>query len=300
MAEIIITDREFGVAKNTLYEYIIEKFIDAGWTDIATQPTTEFNVLYSPGSKDDQNLYLQLRPWWNSGTDAAKNLDGSGNFIGFRLVQGYTPSPSGPGAAGTFANNPAWQTARVFNAAVAATQTGIEVSCFVDLDRCIFVFRQPVGLGIQATNIFGFGIPDDFYGLQREGTRDMIAFGTDIMNDAATPVSIGALKLLGANWPYGYTDSTTSPAYTVTIPYVNPNPNFAQKFVLSDNYYSIGTAASQGIVGKLWGVKTIYNVNPAIVDKDIIIDGEKKYQVIVNGTVTTNGFGTVTTAMRIE
>jgi len=87
------------VQKSGVYQFIIDKLKTAGWSDISSNPSTDYVVLKSTGNTGDKILLIQLRPG-NASSNANSTVTTQYCQMSYRLIDSYTPGAAG--VAGTF------------------------------------------------------------------------------------------------------------------------------------------------------------------------------------------------------
>lgn len=91
MADVIFSSPQ-NILKKDVYNTIIETMTTGGWTDISTNPVTDFNVMMSPGEENNKKLIIQLRPLNNSNNNSIVTTDYG--VMSYRLIEEYTPATS--------------------------------------------------------------------------------------------------------------------------------------------------------------------------------------------------------------
>lgn len=86
------------VAKKNWYTRIKEIMIEAGWENISSRPSTDFDVLYSKGESGKTDMFIQLKEFDYTSTLSISSS--TERTLYFRLPFSYTPGP--PGQSGTF------------------------------------------------------------------------------------------------------------------------------------------------------------------------------------------------------
>lgn len=296
MAEIVVSQRVYTTKGNVL-PTVIEMLNEGGWANVSSNAATDNYVMYSKGTSGKDALYMHIRPFYNTDAAATNCVTGTGMGGTFRALKSYTPGTTG--TAGTFDRTAdIYYILNLFGAAgIAANTPECEVSGYVDKDRCLFVVRNNQSAADHSPIVFGFGIPESKYRQPIAGNRDIIFFSSHIMTNIATPAAITANSLVALDYPTGYSDSNAPLLMNVSINNVFKNPTVNNNYVLSPFVFG---SASTGPLGELWGVLGIYNVTPAILDKDIIVCDGKKYEVLVSTNTNATALPTKTMAIRIE
>lgn len=287
MVNLVINKRSY-VMKSMVLDTIIADMKAGGWEDISSNPTTDFWVMHSDGESGADSLTIQIRPYFSTNVAASNIVTGTGQGGSFRQLIGYVPGSTG--TAGTFTRaTDIFYSMTLFNAAgIAGNTPDCEVSSYVDKDRCLFVVRNNRSAADSSPVVIGFGVPDNKYREPIIGSRDMIYFSSTVATDAATPASTGAGTLIGLDYPTGWTMATAPLVYHHRLMDTFRNPTVNSRYVLSPILYGSATlpaAPGPGPLGELWGIYGMFNVTPVILDRDIIIAGGNRYEVLVTSTV---------------
>jgi hypothetical protein len=254
--------------KSEIYDLIINSLVNAGWANVSSNPTTDFDVLTSPGNAGDKALVLNIRPLPAAGT-AANNIKTS-NFCqaSFRLQTSYTPGTEG--TAGTF-GRPSQPWIDLYLAPVAANgqlpaDTTVKYKVYADASKIILAIEYPSATGLNPV-LFYLGEPD---------SRFTTESGSSSTVYATTTNATTATNLLICNTPDG--------VGSVAVPYVMPlscftilkNPNNEGIYFQSGLYYQ---SATEGIRGMLDGVLCLPNMGVQT-GNEIIINGATYYQLV--------------------
>jgi hypothetical protein len=275
MSSIFTTET---IPKSTVYQRIKDLLVGAGWANISSKPSTDFDVFYSKGVADDKELYFQLQ---DSGFST------SGSTISARLINKYTPGAEG--VAGTFDSI---KTGEAFkNLYPVAYSPGIGVpadsmitfSYTVNLDRIIFVCEPPLSLGIYP-NIVYLGAMS-LYGTE-VNSRSVILSQTLYIAAFANSNSVVVSGL-------SYTD--TSPTTFLTTYRINTLSEYNNNDVRMLSEIAVGSA-NEGFRGKLDGLYVL-NVNSSTRTAygDILTDGTNTYKVLP-GNPTSWGYNAMISA----
>lgn len=253
--------------KKELYDLIINKLKDAGWTDISSKPDTDFVVLTSAGNTGDKQLILNLRPLPAAAT-AANNVTTS-DFcqMSYRLEDAYTPGAAG--VAGIF-GRPSLAWSDLYIAPVAASgklalDTVVNYKVYADLSKIILVVEYPPAVSMSPILIY-MGLPDTLYMPQAGNSGTLVA---------VTNTAITATNVQVCNTPDGIGNVTAPYALPTQTLLALKNPNNANKYMVSDVYYG---STTEGVRGKLDGIYCMPNQN--IQTGDNVIINAKTYYVI--------------------
>jgi hypothetical protein len=335
MADIIFNAAaKQTLAKGEIYNAILEKLYDAGWENISTGGTNNANktqhdwdVLYSDGEDEDDNLFIQLCPFVGAANNQTYNSSntigntagrGDGSGFSFRLIKGYTPGATVPqdrytnnGSVGAIATGFApWLSVplvRPVNSGamqVAGDTVGFQLYSYADKNKCVFVVRDNHTLGSQPL-IFGFGLPDITYNTEQVGTRDLIFWANAIFNDVQLNSAVGAIvspsaanSCISVDNPTRIGNAPNAAALTMPLQINTPlrNPIFDGRIVRSPIQYG---QAAYGNIGELWGVEALMNVTAGfLIDGSILTDGTKQYEVIYDGNTNATNMPTKYLAVR--
>jgi hypothetical protein len=273
--------------KNQVYQLIIDSLVNAGWTDISSNPTTDFVVLKSTGNTEDKNLILNIRPTNAAAANSVVTTDYC--VMSYRLQDTYTPGTSG--AAGTFGRPSLAWTALYLVPVTAITvalggDTQIKYKVYADASKLILVLEYPNSTGYQPVVIY-LGQPDSIY-VPESGSRGTLV--------AISTTSVAASSLQICNTSDGVA-SVTTPYSLTTYALLPPgDPNNANKRMISPIYYG---NASEGFRGQLDGVKCIYYSN--ILTGDTITDDDGNvYYVVVAAAQGSTSFPSRALLVRIS
>lgn len=274
------------VAKSGIFDLIVSKLVAAGWTSVASLPSSDGTVLKSSGNTGDQALVLNIRDTNASNANSVKTT--AYCTISYRLQDIYTPGAAG--VAGTF-GRPAlgWSALDI----VPTTQTTgtlpmdttINYKVYADASKIILAMEYPHATNLGPMLIY-MGLPDSLY--CTEGASRGVLFGTTANGPGANTISI-------CNTPSGL--GTVTATYTVsTYATISPkNPNNAGKYAVSHIYYG---SATEGVRGKLDGIYALPLGN--LITGDTITIGAKKYYALVCQSQGVNSFQSLALAVRTE
>lgn len=254
-------------AKNALFDLIVNSLKDQGWTDISSNPTTDYIVLSSNGNSGDKNLILNLRDTNATGANSVKTT--AYNQMSFRLQDTYTPNPTA-GQSGTFGRTSlAWTELFLAPVAAAGTLAGdtvVNYKIYTDASKIIMSIEYPPATGYSPV-LFYLGLPDSTY-LRQSGAKGMLYASTVNMGTASNLLICNSPDTIGV----------------VTAPYVMPtlattvlkNPNNDGVYTESPVYYQ---SITEGLRGKLDGVFCMTNSN--ILTGDTLTINSNTYYALV-------------------
>lgn len=274
------------VAKNSLYQFIIDKMTAAGWTNVSSNPATDFVVMRSTGVNNDKNLIFQMRPG-----NAASNINPvtttAYSQFSYRLPDSYIPGASG--VAGTFGRSALVWTDMYIIPAATGTQLPMDtvytIKWYADAGKFIMSIEYPTATGYGPMLIY-IGQPDSSYVSESNSNGMIVA----VTANTATATSV-------------MIDNTSDGAGSVAAPYAlatqslfpAQNPNNANRYVFSDVYYG---SATEGIRGKLDGIGCMLNTN-VLTGDNIIVDTQTWY-VLVCKTQGNTSFPSQALLVRIQ
>jgi hypothetical protein len=254
--------------KNEVYDVIINKLLAAGWENVSSNPTTDFDVLTSPGNAGDKALVLNLRPLPAAGT-VANNIKTS-NFCqaSFRLQTSYTPGTTG--VAGTF-GRPTQTWTDLYICPVAASgqlpaDTTVKYKVYADASKIIMAIEFPSATSLNPI-LFYLGAPDSVF-VAESGSSSTVF--------ASTSMATTAGNLLICNTSDGIGSVAAPYAMVVTGFSILKNPNNEGIYFQSGMYYQ---SATEGIRGMLDGILCLPNM-AVQTGNTITMDGKTYYQLV--------------------
>lgn len=254
--------------KKDLFDLLISKLVAAGWTDVASNATTDYVVLTSTGNTGDKSLILNLRDIPAAGTAANTVKTSAYCQMSYRLQSSYTPGASG--VAGTFGRPAlAWSDlylAPVVASGTLAADTVVNYKVYADASKIILAIEYPPATGYSPILIY-LGVPDSIL-VSDSDNRGMLAA---VSNTALTAASI---QICNTSDGMG---SVAAPYPLMTYALLPPgDPNNANKRMISAIYY--GNVA-ESFRGKLDGIRCMLNAK--IFTGDTVTIGAETYYVLV-------------------
>lgn len=269
--------------KSELYGKILDAFLAAGWRNVSSNKTTDFDVLQSVGESGDKKLTIQLRP--TSASNASSIVTTDLNVMSYRLPEEYTP---GVGvASGTFARTTAeaWFPLYIVPATAAVSkETEMTYYMTVNKNRMIISIETPNAISTGPVTHF-IGLPNQSL-VSEPGSRGvLVASSAYARTSANVHVSNAAGEL--ASEPV----SSLRPVYCQLSP---KNPNSAGLYAYSEMKYGNASEGYRGILDSIFALPAT-----GVSTGSIIEDGSKEYRVVVNGVASSNSFPSSALAYRI-
>jgi hypothetical protein len=271
-------------AKKDFYGVITAALLAAGWTNVSSLASTDYEVYTSIGNTGDKELVLNLRKG-SVATPANDVTTGNWCQFSYRLPTSYTPGASG--VAGTFVRPDVWRDIYIAPVAAAGTlpmDTVYDYKIYADANKVIFSIQFPGGTGYSPILVY-MGLPDSLY-CTENGNRGMLV-GTTVN------CSTAAGNFMIADTPSGMGSASTCYIIPNICTLAPKNPNNAGKYVVSDIYYG---SATEGTRGKLDGVVALPLVN--VITGDIITIGTCQYYVLNCHSYGGNSFPSLALAIR--
>jgi len=277
--------RSGSCRKGDLYQLILDKLIEAGWTDVASNPTTEYNVMTSTGVNGDKELVIQLRPYISSTANSVITTDQV--IATLRLQPSYIPGE--PGVSGVFGRPTLTYT--LFHLAPTITNVKIDIDTilnykvYVDKNKIILGIEYPVALGYNPL-LFYLGQPDTVWMGESKSVGCVYATSSGTTSN---------LSLIVCDTPDGMASSAGP--YSIPTKALLPlkNPNNDGIYITSDIIYEGG---NEGMRGKLDGILCATNSN--ILTGDRLIENGKTYYVLNCHATSNSSFPSQAIIVRIE
>ena len=271
MADYIFTSGT--CAKSDCYSLIKNTLLAAGWTNVSSSATTDFDIFYSNGENGDKNLYIQTRPGNATNVNPVDTTDYCA--FSYRLINTYIPKVGG--GAGTFGRAAeTWKLLYIApSAATISKATLVNYKIHANKNRLIVVFEFPPALALNAVTLY-IGIPDVMYCSDTDSRGLLVATSSNAQAAATVTITSTPAELAVSALSYNLT------TYCTLAP---KNPNSAGKYILSDVYFG---SATEGFRGKLSGLYVIPNTN--VLAGDLIQIGTKSYYVVINHVLGNTSF----------
>lgn len=272
-------------AKKDFYGVITSALANAGWVNVSSLASTDYEVWTSTGNTGDKALVLNLRKG-SVATPANDVTTTTYCQMSFRFPTSYTPGTAG--VAGTFVRPDVWRDLYIAPTAAIGTlasDTTYTYKIYADKSKVIFSIEFPGATG-YAPMLHYLGLPDSLY-CTETGNKGMIYGATT--NGATT-----AGYFLIADAPSGMGTVSTAYASLAICTLAPKNPNNAGRYVVSDVYYG---SASEGTRGKLDGVVCLPTTN--VLTGDIITIGTYQYYILNTSSTGNCNFPSNAVGIRI-
>lgn len=273
------------VAKNGVFDLIVNNLMAAGWQSVASLPSADGTVLKSTGNNEDKALIINIRDTNAANANSIKTTNY--NTMSYRLQDSYTPGAAG--VAGTFGRPAlAWTPLDIAPTVVTTGQlaqdTVLTYSVYADASKIILALEYPSATGYNPLLIY-LGVPDTIWASD-SASRGVICATTCNATTAASLMVCNTSDGMGAvTAPYALA------TYDVRLPPGEPNMG-NKRFPVSINYGS----TAEGYRGKLDGVKC--TLNSKINTADTLTVGAETYYVLVCHTQGNTSFPSVALAIR--
>lgn len=272
--------------KNQIYQLIIDSLLNAGWTDVSSNPATDFVVLKSPGNTGDKNLILNIRPTNAAGANSVVTTDYC--VMSYRLQDAYTPGASG--AAGTFGRSALAWTALYLVPVSALTvtlggDTQVNYKVYADTSKIILTLEYPNSTGYNPVVIY-MGQPDSVFVAESGSKGVLAAISTTAVTATSVQICNASDGVASVSAPYALT------TYALLPP---GDPNNANKRMISSIYYG---SASESFRGKLDGLKCMLNTK--VNTGDLVVIEDETYYVLVCHSQGNNSFPSLALLVRIS
>lgn len=252
-----------NIKKKNLYNRIISLLIDAGWTNVTSNPNTDFDVMYSTGETGKESIYFNIRPFASAVTSPSASTNFSSTdyaYFSFRLCKEYTPS-STPMNSGTFKRNEAWNIVFITTAATLNPETDLTLYYSVNRDRIIFTVVPPTILRSNASICY-FGKPY-VYGKTAKNVNCLYA-------TSANPLTIGKVLM------DDQADYPQATSYLLSTFMSDNLTNIFGTMFISPIAFGDNLEGVRGYLDGLYAIK-----DTTLLDGDVYIDSitKKKYKV---------------------
>lgn len=281
MTEPVIFKKE-TVTKATWYTRLKEIMIEAGWQNISSKPSVDYDVMYSAGESGDVPMYIQLIDHLG---DLATMSTSIQRVLNTRLPGVYTPGK--PGDPGTFTRSTAAEPWRHILVLVGKQDPNsiFNIYYHCNKNRVIVINEFPPGeeyyeIGPSYGTIINIGISDRNIG-ENKLSAPIIA---------ATQVNgITGVRTSGhPSFEYG---ASTTVNMLIDLPPSNPNP--ANKFFMSEIAYggsAAGVDSVRGYIDGIYAIKDGPNV-PLELGDEVIDQNNIKYRIIKVNPPASSSYG---------
>jgi hypothetical protein len=244
------------VTKKDWYARIKQIMIEAGWENISSKPSVDYDVMFSTGESGDKSMVIQMKEFYTTAPEAMSNS--AQRTLDMRLPLTYTPGA--PGVAGVFGRpTEPWRYCLVvFGTAEKEVQFYIHYHC--NKNRLILFNEFPTGMN---------SVPNSIGTVQYLGISDQ-SMGE---NNISAPI-IGASQWYstGTLMAAGHPASTKSGAYAISItidmPPVGVGLNSAGQRFMSRIAYSSPEDGVRGFIDGVYGLDT----STKLITGDKVID----------------------------
>ncbi|MCY7542541.1 hypothetical protein P9173_09100 [Bacillus safensis] len=251
------------IKKKNLYNRIISLLIGAGWTNVTSNPSTDFDVMYSTGETGKESIYFNIRSFGSAVTSPSASTNFSSTdyaYFSFRLCKEYTPSTT-PMSPGNFKRNEAWNIVFITTAATLNPETDLTLYYSVNRDRIIFAVVPPTILRSNASICY-FGKPT-IYGKTAKNVNCLYA-------TSANPLTTGKVLM------DDQADYPQAASYLLSTFMSDNLTNIFGTMFISPIAFGDNLEGVRGYLDGLYAIK-----DTALLDGDVYIDSiaKKKYKV---------------------
>jgi hypothetical protein len=211
---------ESFMTKGQIYDFLIQKLINAGWQDVASNPASEGNIMFSPGEAGDTEIFIQFLPYRMDYTPESADVRYTDKIhISARLGAGYVPGA--PGVSGTWDFvSYAFSYVYIYKNPLEASAPNCIVYSYADKDYAVFIIRPPTVATLDSLvgNFIVTGLPKDGLG-SRSGARDTFLLTLPFVNynpgSGTYIVGVPANSALFVNNPVEMPTAVTSQLHPV-------------------------------------------------------------------------------------
>lgn len=256
------------VAKNGVFDLIVNSLTAAGWQPVASLPSADGTVLKSTGNNEDKALIINIRDTNAANANSVKTTNY--NTMSYRLQDTYTPGAVG--VAGVFGRPSLAWTALDIVPTVATTgtlaqDTTLTYSVYADKSKIILALEYPSATNYSPLLIY-LGAPDSIWASDSLNTGCLLATTVNATSTASSLYICNTSDGMG---------SVTAPYTLSTYSLVPPgDPNMGGKRMVASIYYG---NTSEGYRGKLDGIKCL--LNSKINTGDTVTIGAETYYTLV-------------------
>lgn len=254
------------VTKGNFYSWLKSLLTSNGWTNVSSNPTTDYDVFTSAGTDGTRNLVIQMR----DGDGGTTKLSAT-NYTAIQMRQPKTYTPGVNGASGTFGYSSSWGVLEVIPSNTVTTSSNLTVYYNCNANRCIVVVQPPTSISNTAS-VLWFGLPEqgNFY------MQEPNSVGLVLANNNHSGIINGGGYVWASDNPVEYVPATGNSTPSVYTQLAPRNPNSAGNFLLSDIFYGDATV---GLRGKLSGVYML--PNQGVSNLDTLTLGSSVYTVFI-------------------
>lgn len=163
------------VTKNNLYTRMKQIMTTAGWQNISSKPSIDYDVMYSTGEAGDKKMVVQMKEFDSTSTTAAIS-NSTDRRMDLRLPVSYEPGVAG--TAGVFGRpGTGWRQHLVLHTE-AAKESELYIYYHCNKNRLVLVIECPpshVPYNANKSTILFMGSSDRTVGLEYESSAPIIA-----------------------------------------------------------------------------------------------------------------------------
>lgn len=260
--------------KKDFYSWMKQKLEEAGWENISSRPSTDFDVFYSKGESGKDELFFQIKEYNGSTTGNAMSSSNE-RFFDVKLLMNYIPGD--PGVVGTLERpNESFHRLQICTG-LLYTESDMTVYYNINKNRIIFITEFPVALGRDSVMNM-IGKPDEHLS-KHYANGSMVIFASTSYNGITVAVDEA--------------DSTRRGSYALTTMETIPPRarNSAGLNFMSE--LAVGSS-SEGLKAKIDGIYVLndeYSYNGSANRGDLLIDEDgNKYRIFRLDTRTSGSY----------
>ena len=145
------------IKKKEFYTWLKQMLVDAGWENISSRPSTDFDVFFSEGESGKDKLFFQMKEYTGASTGNAMSSS-SERFFDVKLLMNYIPGALN--VAGTLErSNEAFHRMQI-STGLVSVQSDMTVYYHINKNRIIVMTEFPIGIE-QDSVLFMIGKPDE-------------------------------------------------------------------------------------------------------------------------------------------
>lgn len=270
MSNFIFTTEK--VTKQNWFARIKQIMINAGWQNISSKPSVDYNVMFSTGESGDKSMVFQMKEF--DGSSSANGVSNStSRGVDLRLPKSYIPGVAG--AAGTFERpSESWSLWLMAKNVGIEVRTELTIHYHCNKNRLVLFTEYPSVVLDSKASFFFVGVSD------RSGKAESNSSGPVIVATNFYSIN-GAL-------------ATDNLAGTKTTAFVNPflsnlspnGANAAGKLFMTEVAYG---HTEDGVRGYIDGVYMLEKANTTVISGDKLVDDQgREYRVIEVDTTLTS------------
>lgn len=260
--------------KKKFYSWLKQTLEDAGWENVSSRPSTDFDVFHSKGESGEDELFFQMKEY--AGASSTSTLSASGErFFDVKLLMNYTPGE--PGSAGILERSNETFRRLQISIATISTESDMTVHYHVNKNRIIVMTEFPVGLNSDSV-LFMIGKPDEHLS-KNYSDGSMMIFTTTSYNGIAIAVDEADSTRRGS---YALVTLENLPARAKN----NAGINFISELAVGSNSEGV-----KALVDGVYVMPSEYDYNTNANRGDVFFDEEgDKYQLFYLATRTGSAY----------